>query len=403
MIRTLEDYRQIIGDDVISDIYRKARKLYGKHVLHINSTAMGGGVAEILASLLPLFNEVGVDSGWRILHGHSDFFAITKKFHNALQGETINFSRIKEQVYTEVNERFSTYTHVDHDCVVIHDPQPLALIGFFQKRQPWIWRCHVDLSQPDGALWEFLKQYILRYDLVIVSSDEFKKPSLPVEQKVMCPAIDPLTAKNKELSERDVAKYLKKFRIPTDKPIVTQVSRFDKWKDPLGVLRVFERVLEEVDCRLVLCGSMAPDDPEGWGLYQKVTLKANSLIRSGDVILVTSENNILVNTLQRSAAVVVQKSLREGFGLTVTEALWKGRPVVASNVGGIRRQIEDGRTGFLLDPGDEDGFARTVVDILRDPEKGRSVGQAATETVKRRFLITRLLSDYLDIITEATA
>ncbi len=400
MIPSLEDYRHIVGDEAVYLIYKKARKLYGKHILHINSTYLGGGVAEMLSSLLPLFNNIGIDAGWRILHGNADFFAITKGFHNALQGGSINFSKMKQRIYIERNQIFSSYTHVDHDCVIIHDPQPLPLIQFCQKRQPWIWRCHIDLSKPNGELWEFLKEFILRYDVAIVSNDNYKQPDLPSEQRVVCPAIDPLSPKNKDLSKRDIGKYLRKFRVPTDKPIVAQVSRFDRWKDPEGVLRVFRRVREVVDCRLVLCGSMAPDDPEGWRIYQKVCSRAKDLQSSGDLVLITSENNILVNALQRTAAVIVQKSIREGFGLTVTEALWKGRPVVASKVGGIPQQIRHGESGYLLDPDDDAGFAEAIVEVLGDPDRGAELGCKGRETVRDRFLITRLLSDYLDVLSE---
>jgi len=332
-MRRLEDYRGIVGDEVLHNIYKKARKLYGRHILHINSTYQGGGVAEMLHSLVPLMNDVGVDAGWRILYGNADFFTITKKFHDALQGKKIHLTKMKKDLYIQANEYFSLYTHIQHDCVVVHDPQPLPLISFYKRRQPWIWRCHVDLSSPAEDIWDFLKGFILKYDIVVVSNEKYKRSDLPVEQRVICPAIDPLSSKNKEISATTIAKALNKFGVPTDKPLVVQISRFDRWKDPEGVLDVFKLVREEVDCRLVLCGNMATDDPDGWVVYDKVRRKAKKLVDNGDVILITSENNILVNALQRSASVVVQKSLREGFGLVITEALWKGKPVVASNVG----------------------------------------------------------------------
>jgi len=216
--------------------------------------------------------------------------------------------------------------------VIVHDPQPLPLITFYRKRQPWVWRCHLDLSNPNQELWTYLKGFILRYDEVIVSHDNYKKSDLPVPQRVQYPTIDPLAAKNKALDNITIKKFMNKFGIPNGKPIITQISRFDKWKDPEGVLRVFELVKKEVDCRLVLCGNLATDDPEGRRIYERVLQKARKM---DDVILILEENNILVNALQTTASVVIQKSLREGFGLTVTEALWKGRPVVASNVGGI--------------------------------------------------------------------
>jgi len=399
-MRHLQDYRDIVGDEVTSELRRKARKLLGRHVLHINSTYSGGGVAEILNSLVPLLNDIGVSAGWRILHGNPDFFTITKKFHNGLQGEKINLSRIKKRLYIQANEDFSTYTHIDHCCIVVHDPQPLPLIRFYRKGQPWIWRCHVDISNPAEEIWQFLKTFILNYDMVVVSNKKYLKGDLPVEQRIVFPVIDPLSPKNIGLSEKDISKYLKKFGVRRDKPLITQISRFDKWKDPEGVVKVFKLVKEKVDCRLVLCGSVPRDDPEAPVIYEKVKKRANRLIETGDVILITSENNILVNALQRSSSAIIQKSIKEGFGLTVTEALWKATPVVASNVGGIPLQINK-KNGFLVDAYDTEGFADSIVNILRNPELGRAVGQKGKEHVRKNFLITRLLSDHLDLMTRA--
>lgn len=402
-MENLENYRKIVGDEVIGAIHKKARNLYGKHILHINSTYQGGGVAEILSSLVPLMNNVGIDTGWRILHANPDFFTITKKFHNALQGEPINFTERKKQLYLKANENFSTYTHIDHDCVIIHDPQPLPLIEFHKKRQPWIWRCHVDLSDPDDEVWEFLTSFILRYDVVVLSSEDYKKSDLPVDQKIIWPAIDPLSPKNMEISEKDISKYLRKFGVITDKPLITQISRFDKWKDPTGVIEVFKLVKEKVDCRLVLCGNIATDDPEGQEIYERTKGKAKGLIKRGDIILVTdpaSSNFMFVNALQRVSSVMVQKSIREGFGLTVTEALWKGTPVVASNVGGIPLQVIDGKTGFLLQPRDTQGFAERIIEILRNSDLACEMGKSARKHVRKNFLVTRLLADHLDLLTE---
>jgi trehalose synthase len=405
-MENLENYRKIVGDKVIGAIHKRARNLYGKHILHINSTYQGGGVAEILSSLVPLMNNVGIDAGWRILHGDPDFFTITKKFHNALQGEPMHFTERKRQLYLKANGNFSTYTHIDHDCVIIHDPQPLPLIEFHKKRQPWIWRCHVDLSNPDNKVWEFLTSFILRYDVVVLSSEDYKKSDLPVDQRIIRPAIDPLSPKNMEISEKDISKYLKKFGVTTDKPLITQISRFDKWKDPAGVIDVFKLVKEKVDCRLVLCGNIATDDPEGPEIYERAKRKAKGLIEKGDIIFVTdpaSSNFIFVNALQRLSSVIIQKSLKEGFGLTVTEALWKGTPVVASNVGGIPFQVIDGKTGFLLQPRDTQGFADRVIEILRNPDLVREMGKNAKEHIRENFLVTRLLADHLDLLTEVMA
>jgi trehalose synthase len=394
----LEAYRDIVGDDVIAGLYKKARKIYGRRVVHINSTYYGGGVAEILNSLIPLMNDAGVEADWRILRGTPDFFSITKKFHNALQGDDVNLTPIKKSLYAGANEDFSSYCHIDQDCVVIHDPQPLPLVDFYRRRQPWVWRCHVDLSTPDAELWDFLKTYIIRYDIVVVSSEAYKRDDLSVEQVVIHPAIDPLSPKNFDVTDRMTDRFMRKFEIETDKPIISQISRFDKWKDMDGVLDVFERVRKHVDCRLVLCGSMAADDPEGHQVYERIKRRANSLVEDGEVTLVTSENNMFVNCLQRRSAVVIQKSIREGFGLTVTEALWKGKPVVASRAGGIPIQITDGVNGFLLNAEDTDGFASVVTDLLKKPELRREIGERAKKTVRDKFLITRLLSDHLTLL-----
>lgn len=397
---SLEDYCEIVGDLVIAQIHKKASVLYDMHMLHFNSTSQGGGVAEILASLVPVMNDIGIDVGWRLLHGDADFFSITKKFHNALQGESINLSEIKKRLYLETNEAFAKYTHINHDLIVIHDPQPLPMISFYKKRQPWIWRCHIDLSHPDQKLWQYLKKFILRYDLVIVSSETYKRSDLPVESRVIQPAIDPLTPKNMELSEKDITRYLRKFNIPTDKPIITQISRFDKWKDPDGVLEAFKIIKEKVDCRLILCGSMAADDPEGWAIYDRVKRKANDMSHNSDVIFITSENNVLVNVLQRVSDIIVQKSIREGFGLTVTEALWKGKPVVSTNVGGIPLQITDGENGYLVPPRDTQAFAERIIHLLENRTLAEEMGRKGRETVRQKFLITRLLSDYLDLFRD---
>jgi trehalose synthase len=397
-MRSLDDYSDIVGDEVLSSIYRKARKLSGKHVLHINSTYQGGGVAEILGSVVVLMNDVGIDTGWRILHGTPDFFAITKKFHNALQGGSVNLTEIKKRLYIRASEDFSVFTHIDHDCVIIHDPQPLPLIKYYAKKQPWIWRCHVDLSAANSSIWDYLKKFILRYDVMVVSSKKYLREDLPVEQRIIHPAIDPLSPKNMDISDGIVSKYLRKFGIPTDKPLITQISRFDRWKDPEGVLQVFKLVKKKLDCRLVLCGSMAADDPEGWEIHERVERKAREFIEDKEVILITSENSILVNALQRASDVIIQKSTREGFGLTVSEALWKGTPVVTSNIGGIPLQVSDGENGFLVEARDNKGFANRIIELLDKPDLAREMGRKGKEMVRKNFLITRVVSDHLDLL-----
>ena len=400
---SVEDYRFIVPDKILADIYAKAHRLYRKHILHINSTDLGGGVAEILESLILLLNDVGVDSGWRVLHGNPDFFNITKKFHNALQGGSINLTEQKKVLYQRVNDNFSRFTHIDHDLIVVHDPQPLALIKSYKKCQPWIWRCHIDLNDPNPVLWDYLKNFLLKYDLVILSSERYLKKDLPLIQRVVQPAINPLSLKNKQLPDKTILKYIRKAGIPTDKPIITQVSRMDPWKDPEGVLDAFRIVKESVDCRLVFCYNLASDDPEGIHIYEKIYRKARSMVDKKDVIFVVGNNDILVNSVQRFASVVVQKSIREGFCLAVTEALWKAKPVVASNAGGIPTQIVDGENGYMLDPNDTAGFAERITYLLKNPKEGERLGQNGQDTVRKRFFTTRLLSDYLDIFNELLA
>ncbi len=400
-MKRLEDYRGIVSDEILADLHQRASKLYDKHVVHMNSTAQGGGVAEMLYALVPLMNDVGVDAGWRVLVGSDDFFGVTKKFHNGLQGDTVNLTGNKKRLYVQANESFSQYNHISrHDAVIIHDPQPLPIIRFYKKRQPWIWRCHIDLTAPDPELWEFLKGYIMRYDLMIVSHEQYKRPDLTVEQRVINPAIDPLNQKNVVLPERTIARYMKRHHIPLDKPLITQVSRFDKWKDPEGVVEVFKRVRERVDCRLVLAGNMATDDPEGLAIYERVRKRAGALLKSGDIIIMLGASDVAINALQRMSSVVLQKSLREGFGLTVSEAMWKGTPVVAGAVGGIPLQIVDGETGFLVDPTDLDQTADRVATLLEDTQLAASLARNGVEFVRENFLITRLLGHYLELLAE---
>jgi len=392
---SLDDFRHIVPDETLAEIYTRARGLYGKHIVHLNATYQGGGVSEILYSLALLMNDVGINTDWRILHGSQEFFEITKSFHNALQGAKLNLSDSKKHVYLQVNENFSKFSHLDHDCVIIHDPQPLSLIGSYRKHQPWIWRCHIDLTDPHKELWDFLKGFLLKYDQIVFSSEKYFKEDLPVDQRLMFPAINPLGQKNKDIPDKTILEHIAKAGIPTDKPIIAQVSRLDPWKDPEGVIDVFKLVKEKVDCRLVFCYNVASDDPEGLKMYNKVRRKANRFLKRGDILFVVGNNETLVNSIQRFSKVIIQKSTREGFCLAVTEALWKKTPVVASNVGGIPMQIEDGRNGFLLEPKDTEGFADRIVHLLKNPKEGENLGQQGKETVREKFLITRLLSDYL--------
>jgi len=400
MKRTIEDYIDVVGEEVIARIHRRARRLYHRHVFHLNSTFQGGGVAEILSRVVPLMNDAGIDMGWRILHGNPAFYDVTKKFHNALQGGDVEITEDDTKLYLEVNEEFASYTHIDHDFVFVHDPQPLPMVRFCAKQQPWVWRCHIDLTQPHAELWKFLKMYLLRFDLVIVSSEGYRKNDLPIEQRVVCPAIDPLSLKNRRQGADEVRSYAREQGIPTDKPIIMQVSRMDPWKDPEGVLDVFMKVREKVDCRLVFCYNLASDDPEGISIYDRVQAKVHESGLSKDVLFVLGNNDNLVNAMQTLATVIIQKSIREGFCLTVTEAMWKAKPVVATTAGGIPSQIADGENGFLVDPHDLDGCADRVVEILKNPSLGEKLGNAGRESVRQNFLTPRLMTDYLDIILE---
>lgn len=394
----LSDYTKIVGEHVIKEIRSKAKSLQKKHILCINSTYQGGGVAEILNSLVPLFDQIGVDFGWRILHGTPDFFTITKKFHNGLQGSKINLSARKKEIYYETNKRFSTFTHIDHDMVIIHDPQPLPLISFYKKKQPWIFRCHIDISEPNREVWEYLKGFIQQYDTFVVSLPEYQKKDLDIPQRVIPPAIDPLTTKNRPISQNKITTYLSKFGIEQKKPIISQISRFDPWKDPIGVVRVFELVRKTVDCQLVLLGQFATDDPQGQQILLSLQKQVDKSPFKSDIKLLILDNAFLVNCLQRASSVVIQKSIKEGFGLTVSEALFKETPVVASKVGGIPLQVIDGLNGYLHNPHDFKGFSNSIIKLLKDDKLRASMGKAGKEHVKESFLLTRLMINWLNLM-----
>ena len=396
MVR-LTDYRQIVGDERIAEIYRKSRKLYRKTILEISSTPYGGGVAEMLRSLIPLMNDIGLYVGWRTIVGSPDFFRVTKKFHNALQGDAIALTQKKIKIFEETNQVFAKFTHIDHDLVVVHDPQPLPLIKFYRKRQPWIWRCHIDLSKPNRKLWNYLRGFVLQYDMTIYSMEEFAAKSIPGDYRIMKPAIDPLSMKNMPLSKSTIKKYLKKAGIDSKRPLISQVSRFDKWKDPFGVIKVFDLIRKEMDCQLVLVGDVALDDPEGQQIYEQLHAKVKN---RRDVKVIVGAHDIMVNVIQRASDVVLQKSIREGFGLTVSEALWKKTPVVASNVGGIPAQVIDGENGYLVEPRDYEGTAKRVMDLLSSENLRETMGERGHQHVKEKFLIPRLMEDWIDLWIE---
>ena len=388
-IMELQDYEPLIGSENIERIQAKAQKLQGLHAVHVNSTYYGGGVAELLSSLTLLMNSVGIKTGWRAIQGSPDYFSITKKIHNALHGADINLTDRKKQIYEQVVFENSVRNHLDHDVVIVHDPQPLAMIQHYKKRGPWIWRCHIDLSEPNLELWDYMSPFVERYDAVILSIEDYKR-RLETPQIFFKPAINPFSIKNKELSDREMEDRLNHYEIPTDLPLVVQISRFDRWKDPEGVIEAFKIARKEIDATLVLLGNIAVDDPEGPKVY-------DSLMASRDerIIILSKEDTALVNALQRRATVVLQKSIREGFGLTVAEAMWKGAPVIGGNVGGICYQINDGVDGFLVNTVEE--AADAIVRIIKDEKLRREIGWKARQKVKDNFLLTRLLEQYLDL------
>jgi len=387
---SIEDYLPIVGEAAVARLAGKAEKLCDIHIANVSSTYYGGGVAEILSSLTLLMNSSGIRTGWRVIQGRPDFFSITKKMHNALQGAEINLTDLKMSIYEEVVYENAIRNHLDHDLVIVHDPQPLPLINHYRKTAPWIWRCHLDLAAPNASLWSYLAQFIECYDAVILSLPEYAQ-QLSTPQRFIAPAINPFSTTNKELSEDEIEERLRHYEIPTDLPLVVQVSRFDRWKDPGGVIEAFRIARKQVDSTLVLVGNVATDDPEGQEVFTSLCACREERIR-----ILSVQDSALVNALQRKAAVVLQKSLREGFGLTVTEAMWKGTPVIGGCVGGIKHQIEDGVNGFLIDSPQE--AAERIVLLLKDRKLRDELGARARETVRQRFLMTRLMEDWLDLI-----
>jgi trehalose synthase len=389
-ITRIEDYERFIGSESVERIREKAGKLKGLRVANFNSTYYGGGVAEMISSLTLLMNSLGLRTEWRVIQGRADFFSITKKMHNALQGGEIDLSSIKKEIFEQVIYENSVRNFIEHDFVIVHDPQPLPLIEHYEKKCPWIWRCHLDLSRPNAEMWKYLRRWIDQYDGVIVSCPEYKQETKP-PQRVFMPAIDPFTIKNRRLSDQEVNERLAHYEIPTDLPLVAQISRFDPWKDPEGVVQAFKLARKEVDARLVLLGNFATDDPEGEEIFNSLCACRDEQI----LILTSGDDTALVNALQTWAAVVLQKSLREGFGLTVSEAMWKGTPVIGGNVGGIRYQIEDGVNGFLVSS--VEVAAERVVELLKDKKLRDEMGRKARETVREKFLLTRYVEQYLDL------
>lgn len=387
---SIEDFEPFVGAETVDRIMAKAAPLHDLHVVNINSTYYGGGVAELLSSLTLLMNAAGIRTGWRVIEGRPDFFSVTKKMHNALQGGDIMLSDLKKDIYEEVVYENACRMHLDHDVVIVHDPQPLPLIMHYRKTAPWIWRCHLDLNRPNPDVWAYLAPFIERYDAVVMSLPEYAQKISPPQRFIM-PAINPFTTTNKELSEAEIDERLDRYEIPRDLPLVVQVSRFDKWKDPQGVIDAFRIARKDVDATLVMVGNTATDDPEGQEIFASLCAS-----REERICILSVQDSALVNALQRRAAVVLQKSTREGFGLTVTEAMWKGAAVIGGKVGGIRHQIADGVNGFLVETVEE--AAARIVQLLKDASLRERLGAAAKETVRQNFLMTRLAEEWLDLI-----
>ncbi|MFH1856188.1 MAG: glycosyltransferase [Candidatus Omnitrophota bacterium] len=386
-------YEPIVGASFIEELELLAGYLKGKKIKNINSTAQGGGVAEILNRMVPLLQSLDVDVSWSVIQGSEDFFQVTKKIHNALHGQPVKLSRKEIDLFLEYNEKGAQELSLDADITFVHDPQPIALIGKKTRADgKWIWRCHVDVSAPDKKVWKFLKKFIEKYDSAVFSAPAFAQ-HLNTEQILISPSIDPLSDKNKELPEETILSVLKKYGLPYTKPLITQVSRFDRLKDPVGVIEVFKLVRKYVDCHLVLAGSHAADDPESAEVLAEVREKSKGDSQIHILLVDPETNDIDVNAIQRGSTVILQKSIREGFALTVTEALWKAKPVVASAVGGIPLQIKHKYHGMLSYT--IEGTAFFVRELLNNPEYAAHLGKNGKEHIKNNFLLTRHIKDYL--------
>jgi trehalose synthase len=388
----IEDYIPIVGESTIHELYPLADRLRGKPVQNINSTAVGGGVAEILIRMLPLLRDLGLDASWEVIKGNEKFFDITKKMHNALHGVPLAISPQELDYVIEVNRQNAREIKAEAEVMFVHDPQPIALVQEKERLgKKWVWRCHIDFTDPDPGVWEFLKKFIEDYDAAVFSAPAFSRP-LTTRQVLISPSIDPLSDKNRELSADEIDHVCQKFRLDQERPIITQISRFDYLKDPVGVIRAYKLVKEHMDCQLVLAGGGATDDPEGLKVLDEVQGEAAD---DPDIFILflPPGSDLEINALQRASSVVLQKSLREGFGLTVAEALWKGKPVIASAVGGIPLQVSHKHSGILTHS--IEGTAFWIKQLLSTPDYASRLGKNGREHIKANFLITRHIRDYL--------
>lgn len=399
--KSLADYAPVVGDDVIAEIETLAQRFRGARVVHISATAYGGGVAEMLHTLVPLMRSAGLEAEWRIISAPEAFYNVTKAMHNALQGMPLELTPAAKAAYLHANVDNAVYFEDNFDFVIVHDPQPAPLRAL-REGDPgkWIWRCHIDLTNANPVYWAFLRTFVQEYDAAIFTMPSYAKADLRIGKiAIIPPAIDPLSPKNRPMPEETVAETIRMHGVDPDRPTLVQVSRFDPWKDPNGVIDVYRQVRKDVPgLQLVMVGSMAHDDPEGMEYYQRTKLYAGD---DPDIHLLSNLDgigNVEVNAFQRHASVVLQKSLREGFGLTVAEGLWKERPVIGGNVGGIPLQIQDGVTGYLVNSVDE--CARRVLDVFRNPEAAAEMGKRGREEVRHKFLSTANLRNYLNLFTE---
>jgi trehalose synthase len=398
--QSISDYEATAGREVIERLRSLAEPLQGARVLHLNATPYGGGVAEILRSEVPLLRDLGVAADWKIITGDTGYFAVTKTMHNALQGAKRSLTDHEKEIYLTYSTRNAHLLEEEYDLIVAHDPQPLAILQFHGRGETrWVWRCHIDTSEPNPELWNYLHPYLDDYDAAVFTMEGFVPSEFPVPRvEIIPPAIDPESPKNIDLSSKVAERILGWLGVELDRPLVTQVSRFDPWKDQPGVIEAYRMVKEEVpDLKLALVGSMALDDPEGWEVYRQIKEAAREDPDIDIFTNLTGVSNVEVNAFQRFSDVCVQKSIREGFGLVVSETLWKGTPMVAGEAGGIPMQMPGGTGGFLV--GSVEECAERLLYLLRNPKEGAQMAQSGKEIVRERFLLTRLISDELELYT----
>ncbi|MFZ5980765.1 MAG: glycosyltransferase [Candidatus Zixiibacteriota bacterium] len=398
MKHTLKDYEAVVGSNAISQLKQVSRELAGSKVVHVNSTKVGGGVAEILSWLVPLMNELGLETSWEVVTGSPEYYNTTKTFHNGLQGNEVVLSKymldIYESTVAENAEKLRARLE-EADFVFIHDPQPATLLEFCPNRRgKWIWRCHIDVSHPNRKVWNYLRSKVTGYDASIFSMPQFAQ-KLEHPQFIIAPSIDPLSEKNREMTQSEIDATLESLNIPRKGTIITQVSRFDRFKDPIGVIHAFNLLDGSVDAHLILAGGGATDDPEGTAVLEEVkdAARGNERIH---VLMLPGDAHLTINAIQRLSTIIMQKSLQEGFGLTVTEAMWKGKPVIGGNVGGIKLQVHNHHTGYLVDT--PEGAALRIRELLRHPEKIKVQGMTARRFVFENFLLNRHLREYLTLM-----